>query len=121
MAWYQVTPFPVYQPEDKVPTTVAESTLCHVSVTKWCLETGEAADSPLKKMRCGGLTADVVGKTIEMLDKHFAGKFERQFKPAAIVGECKTCHGSAPIHVTGKESCTNCHDDTYKTIPHPAK
>ncbi len=119
MAWYEKTPFPLYQPADPVPTTVANSTLCHVSVTKWLMETGEDAKSPLKKMRCGGLTADVVAKTIEMLDKHFAGNFDREFMPAAVVGECKTCHGSEPIMVTGKESCTNCHDESFKTFPHP--
>lgn len=121
MAWYQETPFPLYQPEGEVPTTVAGSTLCHASVTKWCLETGENAKSPLKKQRCGGLTADVVAKTIDMIDKHLAGSFDRAFKPAAIVGECKTCHGSEPIMVTGKESCTNCHDDAYTSFPHPSK
>ena len=118
MAWYENTAFPIYQPDGPVTTTVAESTLCHVSVTKWCLETGENSGSDLKKQRCGGLTSDVVAKTIEMLDAHFAGSFDREFAPAAIVGECKTCHGSEPIHVTGKESCTNCHDDTYTEYPH---
>ncbi len=111
----------MYQPEAEVPTTVANSTLCHVSVTKWSLATGESSEGDLKKKRCAGLTADVVGKAVEMLNRHFEGQFNREFMPSEIVDNCKTCHGQAPIHVTGKEDCMNCHTEDYMTFPHPIK
>lgn len=121
MAWYEQTAFPIYQPNGPVPTTIANSTLCHVSTTKWLNETGEEETSPLKKERCGGLTADVVAKTIEMLDNYFSSSFGREFYPAAVVEECKTCHDHAPIAVAGKESCTNCHDINPSHYPSKKK
>ena len=121
MAWYQVQAFPMYQPEETIATSVANSTLCHVSVTKWCMITGENSGSDMKKKRCGGLTADVTGKVVEMLNKHYAQTFVREHKPSEIVDNCKACHGKEPIHVTGKEDCMNCHTEDYLTFPHPVK
>jgi hypothetical protein len=116
MAWYKEFPFPEYQPAGmNIPTTVANSSLCHVSVTKWQHATGLDRDSAERKERCGGLTADVAKFTVEMLNKVAdTGAFEGKFKPAAVVGECMTCHSK---FTHGKESCTDCHGESY-TEPH---
>jgi hypothetical protein len=117
MAWYQQAPFPMYQPEKlNLPQTVAESTLCHVSITKFLKEGNGAWDmkSHEKHARCGGLSADVAVFTINMLNDHFDNKFETLYKPAAGVSECKKCHGS---FTQGKDSCTECHGGLVD--PHP--
>ncbi len=113
MAWYQQFPFPEYQPAGmNLPTTVAGSTLCHISVTKWLEVNGGKHGDPPRKERCGGLTADVAKFTVEMLNE-LADKqaFTVIFKPAAAVSACKTCHADDTI---GKDDCTTCHGDPHK-------
>lgn len=113
MAFYQQANFPIFQPAGKdIPQTVANSCLCHVSITKWFHETGFDKDSPEKKERCGGLSGDLAAFAVNMLNAHADGTFEAQYAPAAVVGECQDCHGS---QVQGKENCVTCHTD-----PQPA-
>ena len=112
MAWYQQAPFPMYQPDGEVLQTVADSTLCHVSVTKWHHASGHDKQSDEKKWRCGGLSADVAKFTVQMLNDYADGTFESQYSPAAIVGECQACH--SPL-TQGKDNCVMCHTD-----PQPA-
>jgi len=114
MAWYQQAPFPMYQPAGlNLPQTVAESTLCHVSITKFLHEGGFALKSEEKEERCGGLSADVAAFTVKLLNDFVDGKFESKYSPAAIVKECQACHGQ---NTQGKENCVQCHTD-----PQPAE
>lgn len=113
MAWYKDFPFPEYQPAGlNLPTTVAKSSLCHVSVTKWMRLTGLPRSAPERSERCAGLSADVAKFTANMLNQLFeSGDYNPAFKPADTVGECMTCH-SGNAH--GKESCVECHGDPHK-------
>ncbi len=112
MAFYKDAAFPEFQPAGmNVPTTVANSSLCHVSVTTWQHASGLDRNSPERKERCAGVTADVAKFTVEMLNKLAdTGAYEGKFKPDDVVGQCMTCH-SALTH--GKESCTHCHGDPH--------
>lgn len=105
-AWYSQFPFPEYQPDGKVPTSVADSVLCHVSVTTWVKESGFKEGDPMKKKRCGGLTADVAKFTVQMMNDHADNAFAAAFKPAAVVEGCMSCHKEDTI---GKDNCTTCH------------
>lgn len=109
-AWYSQAAFPIYQPKMSLPTTVADSTLCHVSVTKYMHETKFAKGSDERKTRCAGVAADVARFTAELLNAQADGKFESKYKPAAVVGECMTCHTN---DVQGKDDCTPCHGDPH--------
>ncbi|MDW7673140.1 MAG: C-GCAxxG-C-C family protein [Bacillota bacterium] len=118
MAFYKDAAFPQFQPKGlNVATTVANSNLCHVSVTTWMQATGLPRTAPERSERCAGVTADVCKFTVEMLNKYMDKAFVSEFKPAAVVGECMSCHDStkniSPAY--GKEDCTSCHDDPHKS------
>jgi len=110
MAWYSQAEFPMYQPEMELPQTVADSTLCHVSVSKFMSESGFAKSSDERKKRCAGVTADVVKFTVELLNAAADGSFEAKYGPAPIVDECISCHSG---DVQGQEDCSSCHEDPH--------
>lgn len=118
MAWYTQFPFPEYQPAKLNLVRVAVgSPLCHVSVTTWANKQGVGAGSPEKKQRCAGLSADVVKKTIQMLDAYAAtGTFAAVYKPAPIVATCMGCHEEEPPYTEGKDNCLRCHGSTLKNM-----
>lgn len=150
MRWYETHEFPAYAPTTVDPaesgatkvlnwgseadkpavTKVAPgSHLCHASVSGWCaaqtpMVNAGGANQPDKKARCARVTADVAGKTAEMLNAYFASGAlgARQFAvqaAATTVTTCTTCHGAAvgahndnpvPAVATGM-SCPTCHTD----------
>lgn len=118
MAWYAEFPFPEYQPKGlNLPGVPVNSSLCHVSVTKWMDATGFGPRSaPERGERCAGVTADVCKKTVEMLNKWASeGAFAATLGPSPVVGECMACHSETyKPYAHGKESCTECHDDHTK-------
>ena len=68
--WYKGHEFPQYQPENlNLTTTVAETTLCEDSVGNFMEAQGVAYGDHERKARCAGVTADVVRKTIELLNE----------------------------------------------------
>lgn len=70
--WYRTAEFPMYQPDDKLDTTVAGTILCADSVGNWMKKTGYGYGDPERKSRCAGVTGDVTKKMIELLNAHFA-------------------------------------------------
>ena len=60
----------MYQPEGlNLKTTVANSTICEDSVELYKAEEGVEHADHERKARCAGVPADVVGKTVEMLNE----------------------------------------------------
>jgi hypothetical protein len=138
MRWYEGYAFPVYAPtaidaKEQGKTTldfaqgnlvnlqvIPRSHLCHASVTTWCTANGVSAASADKLARCARLTADVAGKTAEMLNAYLAGE---AFTPTALDGTstgCIGCHSKEATtipSVNSGMSCTSCHG----TDPHPAQ
>lgn len=131
--WYCKFPFPEYQPptgkagraEGPLPTSVAGSTLCHVSVSIWCKDSKYRAESNQRSERCGRLTADVAAKTVELLNAYFNKSFVPAYKPSESVGGCMTCHGKGSTleNTRGKMECVQCHDtvDPNNLIDHIKK
>ncbi len=120
-AWYQYTPLPNYVPKNPVksnlnpfPKSKAESPLCHVSVTKWCKETGYKAFSAERAERCGRLTADVAKKLVEILNAVKEGSYTPQYSLDEVTMKCRGCHckGSTLEDTRGKMACFLCHTDS---------
>lgn len=120
--YYEATPLPDYLPKQakfKIKPSVAESTLCHVSVSKWCDVTGLKAFSPERAERCAHLVASVAKKTVEVLNAQAAGQFKASFALPAAVQACRACHdkGSELENTRGKMNCLPCHDDLGSDHP----
>ena len=118
--WYEQTAFPIYNPGDaaqgvkgELPTSVAHSVLCHVSVSRWSYTTKIEANSTARSERCGRVTADVSRKAIEILnakidaDKAWKGALGKQ----ESVKSCTTCHAKDEVAdiQKGNMDCTPCH------------
>lgn len=147
MYWYQNYPFPsdalmIYkqgtmpygplsgtQYDQSAWQTVANSPLCHTSVSQWCTASGKRVNGPEKSDRCGKLTADTAAKCVEWLNAWYtSGKtvFPPQIGspgyewPEEQV-ECMTCH-TGPTSTYDSEqgtmNCIECHDDAYYRSGH---
>ncbi len=123
--WYCKYPFPGYKPpmgkagkvEGDLPTIACGSPLCHVSVSVWCDASKYRAESNERSERCGRLTADVAGKTVELLNAYHSKKFVPLYEPSEVVGGCMSCHGKGSTleNTRGKMECSQCHDDIDPT------
>ncbi|MDF2473489.1 MAG: hypothetical protein K0R21_1271 [Anaerocolumna sp.] len=69
--WYVGAELPQYQPEVTNDKTVSGTVNCLDSVGNFMTKTGYAMDAPERKARCAGVTADVAGKTVELLNAYF--------------------------------------------------
>lgn len=142
LRWYEGNAFPAYDPAatDAAETgltldfsrtnlaslqVVPGSHLCHASVSSWCAKNGVAADKADKKARCSRLTADVAGKTAEMLNAYLTSGLigTRKYAAAAIDSASSTCLGCHPAASTTRPvasgmTCVTCHTD--KATGHPA-
>jgi hypothetical protein len=120
-SWYERAQLPTYRPtgtddSSPIPTSVARSVLCHVSVGRWCATSGDEIGSPPMKERCRRLTAEVAAKTVELLNANlrepckFAGL-------SPEVKSCLSCHGKELHDTIGKMECTACHQQLSKQHP----
>ncbi|MBO8127408.1 MAG: C_GCAxxG_C_C family protein [Firmicutes bacterium] len=129
IGWYTVYPFPSdksnqyaqdgtfkeYKVQKELPKNVSGSPLCHVSVTRWCKETGYASGSPERSERCARLTGDTAAHAVELLNKLQAGQVVSKFELDETTEECRTCHAKGKDFeiggwTRGKLKCTNCHE-----------
>lgn len=128
-AWHGAEALPNYKPRtpkfDKIVGSVADSQLCHISVTRWCEKSGFKSGSKERAERCAWITASVVKYTVELLNKQAVGSFTVAHPVPVAVKECLSCHGKdgsvANVHATAHTSCTNCHTDVLKNHPVPLK
>lgn len=136
--WYELTAFPIFAPakglpvgmDRELPTSVSESVLCHISVSKWAYSSGLAAQSKERSERCARLTADVAKKTVEIMNAKINGTFKSTMAMSDVRKGCTQpdCHGGtkdkfgSPI-LKGKMDCTPCHTGSEhvqnKTVNHP--
>lgn len=117
LRWYEVTAFPIYEPGQRsrfagsVPTTVSDSVLCHISVSRWCYETGHSVGDNERFERCSRLTADVTKKAVEIMNARIQGTFVPVYGTQESVEFCSQCHGKggeSDISL-GKQNCAPCH------------
>lgn len=118
--WYEKTALPIYNPGEAaqgfkgaIPSNVANSVLCHVSVSRWCYEHKKEESSKERSERCGRITADVTRKAIEIINakidagKDWKGAFAKQ-ESVAYCGECHASGKESDIQ-KGKMDCAPCH------------
>lgn len=125
--WYEKTALPIYDPKDKaqgvpgeIPSNIAGSVLCHISVSKWCYENKIEATAKKRNERCGRLTADVAMKAAEIFNQKI--ELGKDFKTTMPVQDsvkyCKTCHqtkGEETNWAKGVMDCTPCHSGSEAT------
>lgn len=137
MRWYEGNPFPQYLPSAIDANETGKTTkdfsegnlvnlqraphshLCHASVSDWCAANGVSAKSADKLARCARLTADVAGKTAEMLNAYLEGQTFTGTPLDETSAGCVTCHSptSTLQTVQAGMSCATCHPGQL-VIPH---
>lgn len=119
--WYETAALPIYEPGEKavglkgaLPSSVSDSVLCHISVSKWCYANKQDAAGKPRSERCGRLTADVSRKAVEILNAKLeqGAAFKGTFPMQASVTGCGECHrtkGNEADWAKGVMDCTPCH------------
>jgi hypothetical protein len=116
LTWYTETSLPsnIVAPTGALAQSVAKTTLCHTSVTNWCLASGYASGSTERSERCARLAGDVAAKAVEMLNN---GRLGLSVPASKTV--CVQCHYSGTNYAAGQftrgnEDCRTCHVDIEK-------
>lgn len=104
-----------YKSDKKLPQSVSNSPLCHVSVTEWCRTAQMASGSKERAERCGRLAGDVAAKAVELLNANLASSFVPVFEFSQDTQGCTTCHSSGENYdmgqfTQGKMECMGCHE-----------
>jgi len=112
MRYYSDTELPVFKPDNPKAyiKTVSKSDcpVCHLSVGKWMTKEGVGFLSAQQMERCGRLSGDVAGRTLELLNDYADQKFAvTQKAPAFTLG------------MPTQTNCTECHGESVPTIPKP--
>ena len=124
LGWYSTPPFPSDEatklgvtagftqtakdyPKVDLVKSVSDSPLCHASNATWIAVSGIKLGDDRRKERCARLTADVVAKTVTMLNDYKAGKFTPVFKLDEETEICVACHEQDQ---EGKMACVECHE-----------
>jgi hypothetical protein len=124
-AWYEAAALPAYSPAAPakvprgfvMPSSRADSVLCHVSISKWSGASKFASYSPERLERCGRVVADVAGYVAGLLNQARA-----EHKPGPLLSDtaagCLSCHAQgrqAPNEpeAVSRMACTTCHDTAH--------
>jgi len=124
MGWYTLFPFPSDKHEAycKIPnqiTTVANSPLCHVSVSTWVNANDPKArvNEPEKAERCAKVTGDTAAHMAQLLNDNLESSFAVTYAAPEAMAHCMSCHqgkDSMLDNQQGKMNCLSCHDDHTK-------
>ena len=98
-------------PKENVPTSIADSPLCHSSLIQWTMITGAENGGPLQKDRCAKACFDVTYKLTELLNAYWVMATPSP-APAPLdpaVSACGACHVT---YTPAKMACWSCHDNT---------
>ncbi len=122
IGWYTQFPFPSNKHEEychikKQITTVANSPLCHVSVSKWAVAANARINEPAKKDRCAKVSGDTAARAAELLNAALEGKLAPAYKVPQEFSHCMSCHQSKTSlldNEQGKMNCVSCHQDHTK-------
>jgi hypothetical protein len=111
LTWYSETPLPtnLLAPTGELPQSTADSNLCHISVSRWCMESGVASGSPERVERCARIAGDIAAKAVEMLNNGHMGLEKPGEKTS-----CRACHYmgndfEAGQFTHGDMNCMTCH------------
>ena len=114
--WHEQSALPTYKPtradlDIEIPTSTADSVLCHVSVSKWCKVSGQKSYSKAREERCKRIAAEVAGKTVRLLNAWQQQALATALRPTDQLQTCISCHGGGGTleNTRGKMNCTTCH------------
>ncbi len=121
--WYEQEALPNYRPKDpkfEIKPSIAHSPLCHVSVSRWCRETGFKSFSKERSDRCGWLAASVAKYAVELLNSRASAAFRPVHLLSAQTQACRGCHdqGGSLENSRGLMECAPCHGAEAKA-KHP--
>lgn len=129
MGWYSTTLFPTANcegfisnngisaiPDEEVLAhTIADSPLCHISISKWCKAAGVSVSDlayeslKYKDDRCSKICADTAAKTAELINEYaLNGGVAEPFETPVGYASCLDCHSGLKDQV-GKMDCMGCH------------
>jgi hypothetical protein len=116
MEWYSTAEMPVYKPKQpkitaKIPTSVSNSPLCHLSVGRWMKTANKHLGSPERKDRCARVAASTSYKLVELLNAWKEGGYE-----AESDFSCGKEYG-----ITGQQNCMDCHGNKVPVAPKAPK
>jgi hypothetical protein len=122
--WYEATAQPDYRPKTpkyEIIKSLSRSTLCHVSVTKWCKASGFKAFSKERSERCAWITATVAKFTAELLNSHADGALKLAYPLTGATKTCRGCHdkGSKLENTRAMMDCGGCHFTPKAKTAHP--
>lgn len=92
--------------------TVADSPLCHHSISLWCSAANARVNSIDKQERCAKVTGDTAAKAVELLNLFADGNFSPTFQLSEAALACSSCHVgviSQRDDVIAKMECGACH------------
>lgn len=123
VGWYTTFPFPsslhdTYAKYKNQPTTISNSPLCHVSVSRWADAAGARIHEKEKKDRCAKLTGDTAAKAAELLNSALGDRLQLIYEPRREFSHCLNCHQGPKSLLDdqqGKANCVMCHAE------HPTK
>jgi hypothetical protein len=112
MQWYSEAALPTFSPSNpkisaKIPTTISNSPLCHLSVGKWMKAADKALASPERKDRCARVAASTAYHLVTLLNAWKDGTYE-----STSDFSCVKENG-----ITGQFNCTECHGDNVPEAP----
>jgi hypothetical protein len=131
--WYERAKLPDFKPKNpkltlaaaKFPQSVADSVLCHTSISRWVAKSGLEAFSAERKERCARMAAAVAKYTVDLLNAARKGKFVPKKQISKDAEKCLVCHKTPGEQienepdVLSKMNCVPCHDaETDKTKLH---
>lgn len=99
-------------PLANLPASVANTPLCHDSMTTWAKTAGVPVSHPSAKDRDAKLVGDIVYRAVELLNDHFLrGITPAAWTPPADYAGCYTCHTQADMvpSQVGRMDCQSCH------------
>lgn len=129
--WYESTPLPTditqqlahqkkfpveeYESTEIFHQTIANSPLCHISMTRWCKKVGYASGSKERSEHCARVSADTAVLVTHMLNDWADNKFKEAYAISAAAQECRSCHRKGASFeeggwTRGKMDCSVCHD-----------
>ncbi|MFO8033070.1 MAG: C-GCAxxG-C-C family protein [Desulfohalobiaceae bacterium] len=137
LKWHVQTPFPMdqsnsyaqnheflvkkYKTDQALQQVTPTSPLCHVTVTRWCKESGYASGDSERSERCARMTGDVAAHAAQLLNALHADAFRSEYSYIGNTKTCRSCHAKGKPFKTGgwtrgKMDCESCHGDRAKIV-----
>jgi hypothetical protein len=108
-----VPPAGIPVPLPSVVSNVANSPLCHNSMSLWAAAAGVPVTHPSNKDRCAKLVGDIVYRAVELINDSFVSAINPPaWVPPANYAGCYNCHIKPDMMPSqqGRMDCLECHD-----------